>query len=1577
MGAGGFGAFELVLDRTDSLWLQNLRDENSTGNVYYLYPIHASRSFLFTPTLSSALYLLLLRLISGQYDLAFRLIDFCVTDTKMTPEEEQIVRQLVTVEMHDTQINAVACRLKFILVTAGTPMSDLVPWDSSSELVRYLRSLTHVSGACRLTRAEELLLLELQATGDEGVSAWTASPLLINRINFLHKLDAAPLDVPFQVQVLPPLNDPSPYNFDSVVDKSCMAVDDTFLKKMSTISYSKPKDEHLSGVQGALLMRKWTSKAGRMRLRGGKDELGFLFLYELMTEQISLRMLPGDSSFNWGALLLRFLPKEDTGKADVLSSILRAMAYNRNLASAVPKFEDARKFKISTIFRGQNVLQRLLMQFKEYSQKYAESIRFPPYYELFEHPPAVMVPCPNTLLGHEIGSDRTLLAPRVANHSRESAILKVVDHPGGVKVTLEELDAFSSVPLSSLCLDDFVVSSSKKSQGGQAFHDQLPFDVDHHPASKSHVARDILKRLKKDIKFYADSDYEKVTPTLLGFSSSDSPEEGIRKLETLISKLGVLKAKDDKFITAGTEEAIKLANKIDVRPPGRGESQSAQDAFRERLAVVFSRDHGQEPTVWLALLVGTSLSSNGFDDLKKLNPFLSEKEVENVEGLVVSLMLTINRAGLLARCTLAARDLLDLMQGQKLETSHDDVVLQSAQLAQLLTTRRYFIDMDTREYDPRFLVFEFMQDIVLRGPQVDLINQFKESIKNGDSRCHQMLMGGGKTTVVAPMLALLLGSVDSLVVQVVPRALFEFSISVMRACFSAVLQKQVYTFVYDRFTPPTNSLLQKLLKAKAARGIVVATPTALKSFTLKFVETCNAIVELKASIETGKETADLSYLTLLGRRIGDRLKLKEQGDQDRAALDALTHQAELCVRILALFHSGTLLLDEVDLILHPLKSELNWPMGSKAALDFTQIVGASKKAGLRWSVPFYLLDAIFFASNTDARMSVDYEQSREALVLLQQLREVIDEGYKRMWLQKSPHLVVTHKPYYHTHFKPILAKWMVVYLASFGITDVSNEDLLVYITSKQSDNEVKSKAFNHKLNDEQMKVTNLTRDWLCSFLPHVLTKINRVHYGLLTPDDLQRALKLDPNMPEARKLLAVPFVGKDVPSRASEFAHPDVVIGLSSLAFRYEGLRLTDFVQVMKELRARMGSETGPYKKRSACRLFARWVGLAGGRVRGFAKPKADIDYLEHEKENLREFIRRAAYLGGRRSDEEMFQDIWPLQLIDLQDEEQVHVLFRLLQNLPHIVEYYLNEFVFPVTTRHQGLKLTSCGQALGGNLLFKQRLGFSGTPSDMLPVELGKCHYEPGSDGKMIHLLDSPEVVTYEVLESKWGPEGILDHIIASKLQSSGMYHALLDTGALITGMNNLQVASYLLNHGLETCFDGVVFLDENDKTMILLRHGLRVVDLSQCGVPKERRFTFYDQVHKVNILILTTQVHTTGIDIKHMLSATALLTLGKDMTFRDYAQGAFRMRGIGNGQTIHVLVIPEVMELMQAEAKFDKVHVPAPLVVDANPVVLQAISTWLVVNSMRAEKLQFNLLCEQSARNVWRKRAYGTLMR
>ena len=85
--------------------------------------------------------------------------------------------------------------------------------------------------------------------------------------------------------------------------------------------------------------------------------------------------------------------------------------------------------------------------------------------------------------------------------------------------------------------------------------------------------------------------------------------------------------------------------------------------------------------------------------------------------------------------------------------------------------------------------------------------------------------------------------------------------------------------------------------------------------------------------------------------------------------------------------------------------------------------------------------------------------------------------------------------------------------------------------------------------------------------------------------------------------------------------------------------------------------------------------------------------------------------------------------------------------------------------------------------------------------------------------------------------------------------------------------MARYLLTHGLKD-MDGVVFLDRHDAQMVLMRDGMRVMPLKQCGLPLSKRFTFYDQIH------------TTGMDIKQPVTSTAVITLGKDMTFRDYSQ-------------------------------------------------------------------------------------------
>lgn len=114
---------------------------------------------------------------------------------------------------------------------------------------------------------------------------------------------------------------------------------------------------------------------------------------------------------------------------------------------------------------------------------------------------------------------------------------------------------------------------------------------------------------------------------------------------------------------------------------------------------------------------------------------------------------------------------------------------------------------------------------------------------------------------------------------------------------------------------------------------------------------------------------------------------------------------------------------------------------------------------------------------------------------------------------------------------------------------------------------------------------------------------------------------------------------------------------------------------------------------------------------------------------------------------------------------------------------------------------------------------------------------------------------------------------------------------------MSNLEVAEFLLEAGLSWC-QGIVFLDEADRKMVLVRATMRVVEIDQCGIKPTELFALYDQIH------------TTGTDLPFLstFNARAVQTLGKDMVWRDFVQGAWRMRRIQRGHTIKILVIPEV---------------------------------------------------------------------
>lgn len=916
---------------------------------------------------------------------------------------------------------------------------------------------------------------------------------------------------------------------------------------------------------------------------------------------------------------------------------------------------------------------------------------------------------------------------------------------------------------------------------------------------------------------------------------------------------------------------------------------------------------------------------------------------------------------------------------------NQEIYLQASKVATDITNERHFMKIDPSnpnfiEFDPRFLVFEFTYSLMLRKSQVILVNKFLTSLRNGQSMCHQMIMGAGKTTVVTPLLALMLADGQSLVTQVVPHALLDFSRGVMREKFAAVVRKPVFTFHFTRGTPITKDLYLKLCKARDSRAVICATPTSIKSFMLKFIEMMKVLEEDKFGRGGSRQPANNGIfgnfsLSAIARRFRDQSEIQ--------ALDVNPEDVYYCTEILKLFRAGALLLDEVDLILHPLKSELNWPIGLKDPIDYSR---SHLGIGLRWDMQWHLLDAIFYYSKK--KMSVDFKDSREAISILENIASVIQRGIADKFMQYTPHLVLLNKPFYHRELKPLLARWQLLYLRNKRLPHVEDKHLLSYMTTGPLKDRTAASAVQVALDDEYMKMLNLSHDLLRNFIPHCLGKINRVSFGLLTKTDLRN--NVEKNVSLARRLAAVPFIGKDIPSRASQFSQPDIVIGLTILAYRYEGLRFSDFENVLNELREKLDSELGPYHKRPSALRYKAWVEEAGGKVRGpregekTGEPESDGGLLDYSA-YARAPMGRA---GGRGAD-----DIWPLHLLDLKDENHMGITYNLLRNIPHVIQYYVDQFVFPLTMEHHHEKVSASGQDLGGEMLFGRRLGFSGTPSDLLPEELGQCQYDEGVDGQILNFLTSESIMSSRLLDVNWSVTKLLDSIATAQPP----FHALLDCGALITGMSNYDVAKYLLTHGLPEQYEGVVFLDHKDRKMILMRSGMNVVRLNQSGIPPQKRFSFYDQIH------------TTGMDIHQAIDARAVLTLGKDMTFRDYAQGAFRMRGIGKGQTVELFIIPEVMRLIndqmqklsnqQAAAYAQQVPAPVPASgygadllslqisspAPSSPLVPAAsgrqllinVSAWLTVNGMRSENMQFRMLCQQSVDNVSRKRAYHILTR
>lgn len=131
--------------------------------------------------------------------------------------------------------------------------------------------------------------------------------------------------------------------------------------------------------------------------------------------------------------------------------------------------------------------------------------------------------------------------------------------------------------------------------------------------------------------------------------------------------------------------------------------------------------------------------------------------------------------------------------------------------------------------------------------------------------------------------------------------------------------------------------------------------------------------------------------------------------------------------------------------------------------------------------------------------------------------QAIRLGVRKLALREHPHLILAIEDFYFDHLEKPLRNWLYEsYLKNHAATKaLSQSDVMKALEQSRSES---SPA-------ELPELLFLSREWLKQLLPFVLSKVNRVHYGLLRHKDVVD-LTMRGYAPTGTRLqVAVPFTG--------------------------------------------------------------------------------------------------------------------------------------------------------------------------------------------------------------------------------------------------------------------------------------------------------------------------------------------------------------------------------------------------------------------------------------------------------------------
>jgi hypothetical protein len=335
------------------------------------------------------------------------------------------------------------------------------------------------------------------------------------------------------------------------------------------------------------------------------------------------------------------------------------------------------------------------------------------------------------------------------------------------------------------------------------------------------------------------------------------------------------------------------------------------------------------------------------------------------------------------------------------------------------------------------------------------------------------------------------------------------------------------------------------------------------------------------------------------------------------------------------------------------------------------------------------------------------------------------------------------------------------------------------------------------------------------------------------------------------KRMAIPFRANNVPAERSEFKQPDVAIIYTCLSYFTDGLTLEQ-VRESLTLLLSLGSNAQSFE-------YNLWLGMDCSHI------PADI-----------------------------FERIDHVNKIDISNQGQlveIHKYFGLNMNT---ISFWLKFSLFPKETPVHTESIQRTPWDLCSGVRSGVR-GFSGTNDSrfLLPLHVRQESFDEipdqdrkSSSGKMIHLLlekcsrlVSLPPSTMESATLEW--KNLL--VLATELET----HALIDTGALLTGVSNVEAADFLLSLS-NLPFRGVVYFDPLKKSWMVKSRSRQLWALHASPIKPADCFTIFDESR------------CRGADIVLRSTAIGLVTLGPKMTKDKLMQGLGRLRMLDRTQSL-----------------------------------------------------------------------------